>query len=70
MMAVSKLEDYIPLLFGMGLVGSLYQAHSSPSISFWHITAIFLALITAWGAIQGCRWLALKIDNWFSFPTF
>lgn len=70
MMAVTKIEDSMPLLFGMGLVGSLYQAQSSPSITSWHIAALFLALITARRAISGCRWLAVKIDNWLSFPTF
>jgi NADPH:quinone reductase-like Zn-dependent oxidoreductase len=70
MTAVAKTQDYFRMAFGMALVGSLYVARGPHAISFRQIATLFLALVTAWSATRGYRWLAKNIDNWLSFPVF
>jgi hypothetical protein len=70
MTAVTKTKDYLRMLVGIGLIGSIYMAASLPRIPFAQIATLLFALCIWWATTLGYRWLTKKIGNLFAFPVF
>ena len=70
MIAVTKTEDYLRMVVGIGLIWSICINGRLPSISFLQIATILVALIILWAATSGYRWLTKQIGYLYLFPIF
>ena len=70
MTAMAKTDDYLRILFGMGLASVLFQDRSNHRIPLFLCPVILLTPITIWMVAAGYRCLMKKFHDFLAFPVF